>query len=144
MQDAHSSLSTCAQHTSPDPHLDAGNYGLSLACPATFCLAHERSCDSPIATGHDDTDQENLASSSGLQGKYDEMKPSAPRTRRIVDQNVRTAREMVQPTRTWEALAERAEMGKLPASPASATGLDRTRARRPLPRSTPVRDDSPP
>ncbi|KCZ92772.1 tetratricopeptide repeat protein [Hyphomonas johnsonii] len=96
------------------------NYGLSLALSGDLAGAEAKlrlASDQPDATTQV---RENLALVLGLQGKYDEMKsasgPGAPQG--IVEQNVELLREMVQPNRTWEALAARAQVGELPPQPA--------------------------
>ncbi|MBU1287966.1 MAG: tetratricopeptide repeat protein [Alphaproteobacteria bacterium] len=95
------------------------NYGLSLALAGDLAGAEAKL---RLADAQPDTDtrvKENLALVLGLQGKYVEMKAAsggnAPT--RIIEQNAELLREMVQPTRTWDALAEKAELGKLPATP---------------------------
>jgi Flp pilus assembly protein TadD len=110
------------------------NYGLSLALSGDLVGAEEKL---RLADAQPDT-------TTRIKGKYDEMKAAsgANAPRGIIDQNVELLREMVQPTRTWEALAERAEMGKLPASPASANRLGPDAERAAAATSTPVADDS--
>ena len=120
------------------------NYGLSLALSGDLVGAEEKLRRADAQPDTTTRIKENLALVLGLQGKYDEMKAAsgANAPRGIVDQNVELLREMVQPTRTWEALAERAEMGKLPASPASANRLGPDAERAAAATSTPVADDS--
>ncbi|MEH6488207.1 tetratricopeptide repeat protein [Hyphomonas oceanitis] len=95
------------------------NYGLSLALAGDLTGAEAKL---RLADAQPDTNtrvKENLALVLGLQGKYAEMKEASGGNAppRIVEQNAELLREMVQPTRTWEALAEHAELGKLPPAP---------------------------
>ena len=120
------------------------NYGLSLALSGDLTGAEEKL---RLADAQPDTStrvKENLALVLGLQGKYAEMKDAsganAPDS--IIEKNAALLREMVQPVRTWEALAERAEMGALPPVPNGKLGPDSERAIAAT--STPVTDEPAP
>jgi Flp pilus assembly protein TadD len=120
------------------------NYGLSLALSGDLIGAEEKL---RLADAQPDTStrvKENLALVLGLQGKYAEMKEAsgdnAPDS--IIEKNASLLREMIQPVRTWEALAERAEMGTLPPTPSGKLGPDSERAV--AVRSTPVTDEPAP
>ena len=120
------------------------NYGLSLALSGDLTGAEAKL---RLADAQPDTTtrvKENLALVLGLQGKYAEMKDAsaanAPAS--IVEQNAALLREMVQPVRTWEALAERAEPGALPPAPSGRLTPDSERALAAT--STPVTDEPAP
>ncbi|MEH6412239.1 MAG: hypothetical protein V7741_17065, partial [Hyphomonas sp.] len=120
------------------------NYGLSLALSGDLAGAEAKL---RLADAQPDTTtrvKENLALVLGLQGKYAEMKDAsaanAPAS--IVEQNAALLREMVQPVRTWEALAERAEPGALPPAPSGRLTPDSERALAAT--STPVTDEPAP
>ena len=120
------------------------NYGLSLALSGDLTGAEEKL---RLADAQPDTStrvKENLALVLGLQGKYAEMKDAsganAPDS--IIEKNAALLREMVQPVRTWEALAERAEMGAMPPAPTGNLSPDSERAIAAT--STPVTDEPAP
>lgn len=120
------------------------NYGLSLALSGDLTGAEAKL---RLADAQPDTTtrvKENLALILGLQGKYAEMKEasSANAPASIVEENAALLREMVQPARTWEALAERAETGTLPPAPKSRMTPDSERAVAAT--STPVTDEPEP
>jgi Flp pilus assembly protein TadD len=129
-----------------EPHRTStlANYGLSLALSGDLAGAEAKL---RLADAQPDTNtrvKENLALVLGLQGKYVEMKAAsgANAPTGIVDKNVDLLREMVQPTRTWEALAGNAEMGSLPPVPSASTRLGPDTERAVAATSTPVEDES--
>lgn len=120
------------------------NFGLSLALSGDLTGAEAKL---RLADAQPDTStrvKENLALILGLQGKYAEMKDAsganAPAS--IVENNAALLRGMVQPARTWEALAERAEPGALPPAPAIRLAPESEQAI--AARSTPVTDEPAP
>lgn len=83
------------------------NYGLSLALGGQLTKAEEQLKLAASIPGSDARVRQNLALVLGLQGKFDEMAaidPSAPRL--TVETNLKVLREMIMPTRTYEALTE--------------------------------------
>ena len=81
------------------------NYGLSLAMSGALSEAEATLKQAVALPGADVRIRQNLALVLGLQGKYDEMAtvdPSAPR--RTVEANMKTLRDMMLPTRSYEDL----------------------------------------
>lgn len=110
------------------------NYGLSLALIGDLSGAEAKL---RAAAANPDADlrvTENLALILGLQGKYDEMAAlsaqHAPNA--VAEQNAKMIQDMIQPVRSWEALAE-------PDTPAPALPASAEKAKAST--STPVGDE---
>ena len=112
------------------------NYGLSLALTGDLEEAEAKLRLANEQPGANAQTRENLALILGLQGRYDEMKlisgTNAPS--KVIEDNVAMLREMIQPARSWEALAENAVSGEIPQTPEQAE----TAATGPVPEAAPV------
>ncbi len=106
----------------PDRASTLANYGLSLAINGNLPGAEEKLRKAAQSPDADVRVKENLALVLGLQGKFDEMtevsRSYAPQD--IVERNVELLRGMVQPSRTWDALAANAVTGAPSPTPARA------------------------
>lgn len=96
------------------------NYGLSLALDGNLIGAEAKLRQAADTAPGDIRIRENLALVLGLQGRFDEMEQTSAghAPDKVVEQNVALLKEMIEPVRSWEALAASAQTGTDPARPA--------------------------
>ena len=106
----------------PERATTLANYGLSLALTGNLHGAEAKLRAATAAAPTDIRIRENLALVLGLQGRFDEMEATssgyAPDN--VVEKNVELVKEMIQPVRSWDAVAGSAKTGTDPARPALA------------------------
>jgi Flp pilus assembly protein TadD len=105
------------------------NYGLSLALIGNLAEAEAQLIKAAAQPDADLRVRENLALIQGLSGDYESMAQTSGKhaPTGIVENNVEALRAMIQPTRTWESLAQTADLGAVPqpASPIPALPANR-------------------
>ena len=84
------------------------NYGLSLVLTGDLTGAEAKLRQAAANADAGARVTENLALVLGLQGRFDDMKTvsGAAAPEQVVDQNVALLRALIQPARSWDALAE--------------------------------------
>lgn len=113
------------------------NYGLSLALTGDLPGAEAKLREATAIAPTDVRIRENLALVLGLQGRFDEMEQTSSgyAPEKAIEQNVELLKQMIEPVRSWDALAASATPPKTEdtaplagdppdtAPPADATGL---------------------